>query len=75
MSYTIQTHGTGGKWNAEIICRQHWADEPAKNIEEALEVCRRIKNNGYGVRLFENGVLVMSTPWQVKIELGIIGEI
>lgn len=75
MKFEIQTHGTGGKWGPVSACRKNWSHPAATNLGEALAVCKAIKGNGYGVRLFSEGELILSAPWQVPVEFGLIVEI
>ena len=73
--YEIMTHGTSGRWSHMRDCRRHWADKVAATLDEAVAVCKSIKADGYGVCLFENGRRILSAPWQIEVEVGVIEEI
>ena len=73
--YEIMTHGTSGKWACMRECKKHWSDNTAITIDQAIEVCRAIKNDGFGVCLFENGKRVLSAPFQTPVRAGLIVEI
>ena len=75
MKFEIMTHGTSNRWSAMGDCKARWESPVARTLGEALEVCHRIKNEGYGVCLFEGGRRLLSAPWQVPVELGLIVEI
>jgi hypothetical protein len=61
--YEIIVHGTSGRWSAVRECRKRWSDNTALTMDEAIKVCQSIKNDGYGVCLFENGKLVLPAPF------------
>ena len=75
MKFEIMTQGSSGIWSMMIDCRAGWDAPVASTLEEALEVCRKIKGNGYGVCLFQDGRRLLSAPWQVPVELGLIVEV
>lgn len=73
--YEIMTHGTSGRWLGFRECSFYWMDKPASTLDEALAVCNRIKDEGYGVCLFENGRIVLSAPWGTPVKVGLFGTI
>jgi hypothetical protein len=75
MKFEIQTHGTSGKWSAIQDCRRFWHETAATTIERAIEVCERIKSDGYGVRLFQDGKMILSAPWQEPVKIGHVVDI
>ena len=54
--YEIITSGISGQWSDARDCQKHWMDDVATTLKDALAVCRSISRDGYGVRLFENGI-------------------
>lgn len=75
MKFEIQTHGTSGKWGYVSPCRLSWSEPEAETMEDAIEVCRKIKGRGYGVRLLCDGKVLLSAPWQEPVQAGHIVEI
>lgn len=75
MKFEIMTHGSSGIWSMMVDCQAGWDAPVASTLEEALEVCRKIKGKGYGVCLFQDGRRLLSAPWQVPVELGLIVEV
>ena len=56
--YEIMTRGTSMRWTGMRDCQKHWMDAIPATLADALKVCKSVRNDGYGVRLFENGVEV-----------------
>ena len=52
----IEAHGTSGRWYLQ--------QGIYTTLKEAITKALEIKCNGYGVRILENGLPVLSAAWQ-----------
>lgn len=64
MPYTVESHGSSGRWypHSETF---FW-------IADALLAAAEIKSDGYGTRIIRaDGSVAMSAPWQDEIDWSI----
>ena len=61
-TYKVEHHGTSGRW--------YPIQDDIRTMHDALQLCQKIKREGYGVRVVResDGSVAMNAPWQDSID-------